>query len=159
MLLLFRNAPAVPNALGFLKEQLLPHAGAKSCTAAAILYWDRLLTSGRESTAFYAEFTSAPADLPSLAVQEPLMSLPRPANAANAQFVPSEPPRPAWYYMPLPERQAWVQQLIGQLVTKALGKEVAESQPLMMAGLDSLGRPRHCLWSLCYHKTLCWPFS
>lgn len=41
--------------------------------------------------------------------------------------------------MLLPERQTWIQELLGKLVTKALGQEVAESQPLMMAGLDSLG--------------------
>ncbi|KAK9834736.1 hypothetical protein WJX74_008822 [Apatococcus lobatus] len=116
-----------------------PSSRAGSCTAAAVLYWDRLLTHGRESTAFYAEFTSNPSSPPSLTAQEPAASLLHPASMLESQSIPAEPPRPFWFYMPMAERQIWVQELIGRVVNQALGKEVAGSQPLMMAGLDSLG--------------------
>ena len=124
--------------------------------AAAVLHWDRLLTNGRESTAFYAEFTPAPVEPPSSAAHKPSSSQLHAADAINANPVPSERARPAWYYMPLPERQAWVQEMIEKLVTKALGKEVAGSQPLMMAGLDSLGTDSHLHQIIHYCGNLSW---
>ena len=70
---------------------------------------------------------------PSVAKQEPSQA--HPALLA----APAEPAQAAWHYMPAIGRATWVAELINTVVTKALGKEVAGSQPLMVAGLDSLG--------------------
>ena len=112
--------------------------------AAAILLWDRLLTSGREHTSFYADFLPTPKQ-PLAASEEPALSRPHMPSMQQPQAVPAEPSRPAWYYMAEAERQGWAEELIGKVVTKALGKDVADSQPLMMAGLDSLGALQRCI--------------
>ena len=121
-----------------MPELWLAHAGARSCTAAAVLYWDRLLTSGRESTAFYAEFIPDPVE--PVSAQELAPGLSKPA-VTNALDRPAKAQSPSWCSMSVSERQTWVEDLIGRVVTQAIGKEVAGSQPLMMAGLDSLGKP------------------
>ena len=51
----------------------------------------------------------------------------------------NEPARPVWWYMLEPQRAAWALDLVKSIVEKVLGKELDASQPLMMAGLDSLG--------------------
>ena len=46
---------------------------------------------------------------------------------------------PVWWYMPASQRVAWAAGVVKDVVVKILGKDLDDSQPLMMAGLDSLG--------------------
>ena len=117
-------------------------AGTGPNIAAAILFWDRLLTNGREKAPFYAEFAHEPVQA-SAAVPEQGISQEQSGSLQTAPAASGEPNRPVWYYMPASERATWAAELISNVVNKALGKEVARSQPLMMAGLDSLGTSHH----------------
>ena len=46
---------------------------------------------------------------------------------------------PVWWYMGASQRTAWATEVVRDVVVKILGKDLDASQPLMMAGLDSLG--------------------
>lgn len=46
---------------------------------------------------------------------------------------------PVWWYMPASQRVAWAADVVKHVVVRILGKDLDDSQPLMMAGLDSLG--------------------
>ena len=51
---------------------------------------------------------------------------------------------PAWAAMPAAERAAWMQATILQAVSTTLGRTVGLEEPLMTAGLDSLGKSTTC---------------
>lgn len=61
------------------------------------------------------------------------------AQGANAGAVAAESAHPVWWHMPASERFAWAADVVRDVVVKILEKDLDDAQPLMMAGLDSLG--------------------
>ena len=55
------------------------------------------------------------------------------------ETIAAEGIHPVWWYMPASQRVAWAADVVRVVVVRILGKDLDESQPLMMAGLDSLG--------------------
>lgn len=61
------------------------------------------------------------------------------SQAANEENVAAGGTHPVWWYMPASQRVAWAADVVKDVVVRILGKDLENSQPLMMAGLDSLG--------------------
>lgn len=109
--------------------------------AGAVLLWDRLLTEARSKAPFYSEFvpekkgtaSAAPLSGPSATVasSQPLAARPDQASSSAEG--------PAWLRMPLEARAAWIRGIVTATIAKIVGRDVSPQEPLMSAGLDSLG--------------------
>lgn len=126
--------------------QRAPRGGA--VTMAAALVWDRMLMSGRERAPFYQELAAraahcsgAAADSSDATVTKGLGSIKqRPAEAH-----PNASPRAAaspWAGMTAAECAKYFTDQIAAVVARTVGQPVRADEPLMAAGLDSLGEIR-----------------
>ena len=139
-------------------------AGSGTIRAAGNV-WSRLLTDGRQNKPFFADMKSSAAGQAAVAVGEaaeaaatdgsvvvavrsgagrqrsrrgkqPLQAA---AAAADAALEPPSSPQPEWQRLPKPERTAYFSDEIAGLVQRAAGRVVGRDEPLLSAGLDSLG--------------------
>ncbi len=89
--------------------------------------------------------TRKPNPIPSPTFGQPTLGQPtlgQPTRAqVSAESAAAEPERPVWWYMPQGERIGWAAEVVRQAVVTVLDKDLDTAQPLMMAGLDSLGEP------------------
>ena len=133
--------------LAALRHAVAAAAGRGTVMAAALV-WERLLVDGRQRKPFYGEFAAAaaasnqrapaaielgPADGSVLVTVQPG------GKQAHAAQQASPAAGPTWRPMQPAERLSFFRQSISALVAHAAGKNIAPSEPLMTAGLDSLG--------------------
>ena len=109
----------------------------------ASFLWSAFLKEGREAMGMYAEFRPAAAaggshydgherHMPAAASRQPEPTV----QQMNAAAVPH------WHGLPPAAKQQWVSSILAAAVVKILGRELGGSEPLMAAGLDSLGKSR-----------------
>lgn len=126
---------------------------------AAALLWERLLVDGRQQAPFFAEFAAVAAAAAArpdkdadasvtVAVAGHRRIKARSKHGDQPQAAEATPaaPLPAWATMGWAERLEYFTDQLSALVAHAVGKAVGASEPLLSAGLDSLGA-RACLSS------------
>ncbi|PSC67784.1 polyketide synthase [Micractinium conductrix] len=142
-------ATSAPTAgLAALHEAVtLSMAVGSSTVLAAALVWERLLVDGRQRQPFYAEFAgvtaaagqhqqgSSGAD----AVVTVTSSQRSGRNKRGAQPAVASSSYPAWQVLSLKKRAALFTEKVSAIVAHMLGHAVGPAQPLISAGLDSLG--------------------
>ena len=132
-------------------------AASSGTVMAAALVWERLLVDGRQRAPFFAGFAAVAAAAASqqeagaaavgsvtVAVASRSQGKQRRMQAAAAeqlQAAAAEPaaPQPVWAGMDAAERTTFFTAEVAALVARAAGKEVGPAEPLLSAGLDSLG--------------------
>ena len=138
------------------KAVCLSVAAGSGTMMAAGLVWERLLVGGRQHKPFFAEFA---ADAAIAVQQQAVAAMPGAAPSAAAsggssgrmqrrsapadavlQPLASESNLPAWHYLAPAERVVFFSDEISALVARAAGKAVGLDEPLLSAGLDSLGK-------------------
>jgi hypothetical protein len=151
---------AIPAAHGLAALEaavvLAAGSGGGGPLMAAALAWERLLVAGRQRKPFYAEMAAVAAAAPgqeeasaaadaaadgSVAVwlahgngkleRQPAAKVQKPQAAAA--------PRPAWAALAPDGRVAYFGERVAALVAHSLGRAAAPDEPLMAAGLNSLG--------------------
>ena len=132
-------------------QQVAAAARAGTMMAAALL-WERLLVAGRQQAPFFAEFAAVAAAAAArpdkgadasvtVAVAGRRCGKERSKHAEQPQAVEAAAaaPLPAWATMGLAERLEYFTNQLSSLVAHAAGKAVGANEPLLSAGLDSLG--------------------
>jgi hypothetical protein len=130
-------------------------SGAGGPLMAAALAWERLLVAGRQRKPFYAEMAAVAAAAPgqeeasaaaaaadgSVAVRLAHATVKRERQSAAKAQKPqaAAAPRPAWAALAPEGRVAYFGERVAALVAHSLGRAAAPDEPLMAAGLDSLG--------------------
>lgn len=165
-----------PGLAALQKAVALSVGSAAGTIMAAGLLWERLLVEGRQQKHFYGEFapltTAAAAAVARPAVSSPdatatVSVVARSGKARRRQrkhdpevqqpLAPVAAPAaasdlPAWRFMPLAERAAYFADEVSALVARAAGKAVGPEEPLLSAGLDSLGELGGSVPQTCMHQ-------
>lgn len=129
-------------------------AARSGIVMAAALLWERLLVDGRQQAPYFAEFAAVAAAVAAqtgdpagadASVTVAVARSRRPEQPAKQAAV-LEPAKaaaaaslPPWATMGREERVAFFVSQLSALVAHAAGKEVGPNEPLLSAGLDSLG--------------------
>ena len=125
------------------------HVGGSQVTV-SVLLWDALLTKQRKASFFYAEFSKQRLDvvkehiitaaLQAAAIsQDPRGPLP---SESLPDLVVAPKDEPDWLYMDGAGREAWAAKVVTAAIIRIVGAPVGRDEPLMSAGVDSLGMLR-----------------
>lgn len=119
-------------------------AAGSGAVAAAGFLWERLLAEGRQLKLFYAEFAALAAPAPSGTPADAVVTVTARRRRAKQQPDGQQEEKaaaalPAWHSMDPAERTAHFTDAVGALVARVAGKPLGAAEPLLSAGLDSLG--------------------
>lgn len=153
---------AIQPLAGLAALQHLAVAAQAGTAMAAALLWERLLVDGRQQAPFFAEFAAvAAAAAPgnesadasvTVAVarrrrgerNSKQAAVKQPAEVQQPAEVPAAVALPAWATMDQAERFVYFSGDLAAMVERAAGKAVGPNEPLLSAGLDSLGKRCAC---------------
>ena len=113
---------SIPARSGLAALQAILRNGGPPTLVVAVLLWDRLLIDGREKLHFYSQFARGP-------------WVSRSAGPVDARVAVSVLPSPA----KAPLLQPDIASMVERIVSQSVGRSVGVDEPLVAAGLDSLG--------------------
>ncbi len=147
---------AIKPLAGLAALQHLAVASRAGTVMAAALLWERLLVDGRQQAPFFAEFAAVAAaaaagnegaDASVTVAVAPRRRGERHSKQAAMQQITEAPAAvalPAWATMDQAERFVHFSSELAAMVERAAGKAVGPNEPLLSAGLDSLGKRFAC---------------